>query len=108
MMKTRGIVTSEQISEYTRKHGGFLKVSDEINKELSFKGMLISCFTYGGIGRDSYNFRTYLAKYQKEMNKAIFDAIYDEMNEHFKKCEVIPCVYTDGEGCTYNSLVETF
>ena len=105
-MKTKGIVTSQHISDYTRERGGFLKVTKDVNSELDLKSMLISCFTYGGCGKDSYNFEQYIAPYQKDMSKKLFDEIYSEMNEYFKRCEIKHGVYTDAEGCTYNELTE--
>ena len=103
-MKTKGIVTSEQISDYTRSRGGFLKVSKEINNELSLKSMLISCFAYGGISRDNYNFKRYIDPYKKEMSEEIFESIYEEMSAHFRGCSVI-YAGQDSEGCSYNSVI---
>lgn len=105
-MKTKGITTSQQISDYTKERGGFLKVSKDINNELRLKSMLISCFAYGGIEKQNWNFERYILPYQKEMNKNTFDEIYSEMNEYFERCEVKHGVYTDSEGCTYNELTE--
>lgn len=105
-MKTKGTVTSEQIHAYNREAGGFLNISKDINKELSLKSMLISCFTYGGIARNSWNFEKYISPYQKSMSKELFEEIYSEMNEHFNNCEILHNTYIDHEGCNYNTLIE--
>ncbi len=104
-MKTKGIVTTEQITAYNNKNGGFLKINKAINNELSLKSMLISCFAYGGISKDSYSFKQYVLPYQKEMSKKLFDDIYNEMLESFENCQVLKDTYTDGEGCSYNTIV---
>lgn len=104
-MKTKGIVTTEQITAYNNANGGFLKINKSINNELSLKSMLISCFAYGGISKDSYSFKQYVLPYQNEMSKKLFDDIYNEMLESFNNAKIEHCVYTDGEGCTYNSIV---
>ena len=104
-MKTKGIVTSEQITAYKNKNGGFLKISKAVNSELSLKEMLISCFAYGGISKDSYHFEKYILPYQKRMSLKTFEDVYNEMLESFNNAKIEHCVYTDGEGCTYNSIV---
>ena len=104
-MKTKGIVTTEQITAYNNAHGGFLKISKAINSELSLKGMLISCFAYGGISKDSYHFEKYILPYQKQMSLKTFEDVYNEMEKSFEKTEIQHGVYTDSEGCSYNEII---
>jgi hypothetical protein len=101
-METRGINTTEQIDAFKANNRG--NISDAIDKELSLKSMLISCFTYGGIERDKWNFERYISPYIDKLGIELFNEVYAEQGEFFKKCEVIPNVYTDSEGLTYNSL----
>lgn len=72
----------------------------------SFCEMLESCFTYGGIDPQSYNFKTYLKKYEDILSKPLFDKIYKQEAERLKGYKVIPATYTDTDGLSYNSLIK--
>lgn len=100
-MKTKGITRSSQIDAINKS-----KISQEAREELSLKSMLISCFAYGGIKKDSYNYETYILPYKSKLNESIFNEVYQEMESHFANCEVKESVYTDCEGLTYNSITE--
>ena len=69
------------------------------------KEMMDSCFTYGSIAKDSYEYERYLLPYAKEMGKRLFNKTYKEHSEYLSKCTVKQGVYTDCEGLTYNSLI---
>lgn len=72
----------------------------------SLKSMMESCFTYGGLERNSWNFERYIKKYEKELGTDLFNKIYDEYSSILNdNCEVIHGVYTDSEGVTYNNLI---
>lgn len=105
-METKGIFSREQIHEYREQKGGYFKVSEIGQSELSFKEMLLSCFTYGGVERDKHNFNKWLVPYQKELGIELFNEIYNEMNKYFSRLTISHCVYTDSDGYTYNSLIE--
>ena len=69
------------------------------------KDMMDSCFTYGSIAKDSYEYKTYILPYEKEMGKRLFNKTYKEHAKYLNKCTVKLSVYTDCEGCTYNLLI---
>lgn len=71
----------------------------------SLQEMIDSCFTYGGADRDSYNFERYIKPYQEKVGEP-FDAVYEEHLKCLKEnYRVVPNVYTDCEGCSYNQLI---
>ena len=72
----------------------------------SFSETLKSCYTYGGIERNSYNFKEYIKKYEDILSKPLFDKRYKREAERLKSYKVIPATYTDTDGLTYNSLVK--
>jgi hypothetical protein len=102
-MKTKGIVTTQNITDYKNSHGGYFKLPKLEANELSLKEMLISCFAYDSIEDD---YKNYIEPYKTKLGSKIFDEVYNEMCEHFKKCKVVYGVYTDSEDCTYNTIVE--
>lgn len=70
------------------------------------KSMMESCYTYGGIGMETYNFKRYLLKYKEILGKETFEKTYKEKAEKLKNYIVQPCVYSDADGLSYNSLVK--
>jgi len=71
----------------------------------NLKDMINSCFTYGGVDKESYNFKRYILPYKSKMNSILFEFIYANHLHELKENFVIESsVYTDAEGCTYNSL----
>jgi len=101
-METKGIITDVQV--YTYKNEIKRKLTSQEKAEFSLKGTLVSCFTYGGIEKNGYNFERYILPYKKNMSEKVFDEIYDEMELHFQNCTVNSSVYTDADGSIYNSL----
>lgn len=77
-----------------------------MNSEIeSLRSMIDSCFTYGGADRDSYNFERYIKPHENELGIKMFNKVYEERLKDLKEnYEIEHCVYTDHEGCTYNSL----
>jgi hypothetical protein len=70
------------------------------------KEMINSCFTYGGADLDSYNFTRYILPYKENMPAQIFETEYKKHLDFLKSNAVIKHgVYSDHEGCTYNSLI---
>jgi len=82
-------------------------LQDEIK---SLKSMLDSCFAYDVITdndeyRKTYSFQRYVQPYEKKLGKDLFDKVYnDQLNYLRGNFSVVRNVFTDGEGCTYNSL----
>ncbi len=71
------------------------------------KEMIESCYTYGGADRDTYNFDTYIKKYELEIGKEMFEKTYTEHLSLLKdKYSIQLNVYTDCEGLNYNSLIK--
>lgn len=100
-MKTIGVNTDEQIDDYKSK-----VKTEKDRKELSLKSMLISCFCYGGVDKDSWNFERYISPYVKELGDELFEEVYNEQVAFLNKnCTVKENVYEDCEGLNYNSLI---
>jgi hypothetical protein len=80
------------------------KTSEEIRIEKetkALKSMMKSCFTYGGLTKDN----TYINKYVYSLGMKLFNKVYDEYSKYIKENYfIIKDVYTDYEGCSYNSL----
>jgi hypothetical protein len=67
--------------------------------------MIESCFTYGGADRDTYNYQRYIQDYRKHFGEEMFNKVYEEHLDYLKTNATIEHnVYTDAEGCSYNSL----
>lgn len=89
------------------------KIDIEFKKE-SLLGMIESCYVYGGDVHtstvcnrcDKYYGKPYIQEYYdilgKETTEALYEAKMKDLKENYK---IIYNVYTDSEGCTYNSLV---
>lgn len=63
------------------------------------KGMIESCFTYGMCALDNRYLAPIVARVGREM-------VVGELKRLDDAYQVTPNVYTDHEGCTYNSLVK--
>jgi hypothetical protein len=68
------------------------------------KEMIDSCFTYGGIEKESYNYSRYILPYKDKLGAKVFEQIYKEEAERLNQYKVIQGTYTDCDGLTYNSL----
>jgi len=78
----------------------------EIDNVKNLKEMIKSCFTYGGAERGTYNFNTYIEPYSSKLSVEEFNKVYEEyLNELKENFVVQHSVYSDGEGCSYNSLI---
>jgi hypothetical protein len=67
------------------------------------KEMMKSCFAYHSLSKTN----NYIAKYEAKLGTKLFNEIYDSYEiELNNKYTVKSDVYTDGEGCSYNSLIE--
>ena len=67
--------------------------------------MMESCFCYGGVGKDTYNFHRYISKYQKELPELLFWVTYQNKKQSLEDdYKVVPMTYTDAEGNSYNTL----
>jgi hypothetical protein len=73
----------------------------------SLKGMIKSCFTYGGADKDTWNFERYILPYKKELGTKLFNYVHKEHNDYLKKNYAVKHnVYTDNEDVTYNELIK--
>lgn len=87
-----------------------------LDEQLTTLSMLDSCFAYGGVSKfyekQTYNncrsyYDEYLARYlEKGGSKEEYDKMLEIQKKHFEHCSVKYNVFTDGEGCTYNSIVD--
>lgn len=98
-MKTQNINTSEQMDALNFPYGS------QERKEVTLKSMIISCFTYGSADVDSFNYNKYIVPHRERLGEELFNEVYNEQMKFLKGCTINHGVYTDGKGCTYNSLV---
>ena len=71
----------------------------------SFKSMMHSCYTYGGIERNGNNFERFLTPYEQRLGSDLFNKIYEEHSKYLRdNYKVVLNVYTDFEGLVYNQL----
>lgn len=69
------------------------------------RSMIMSCLIYGN-GRD-YFMKNYAQKYAAELGQERVEEIWEDQENYFKNhCRVNYNVYTDRDGCTYNSVTE--
>lgn len=74
-----------------------------MNKVKMMMRMMKSLYAYDSLSKNN----SYLSKYKTELGEKEFNRVYDEYEKELKeKYTVKRGVYTDGEGCTYNELVE--
>jgi hypothetical protein len=99
-MLTKGINSEEEILKL-RTSG---QVSEQEQTELFMKSMLLSCYVYGGLDKDSSNYKQYIEPYKEKLPIDVFNEVYDEQVNYLKGFEVKVNVYTDSEGLNYNSL----
>jgi hypothetical protein len=79
-----------------------------LREELDCRDMINSCLIYGSAGYDFYNphtgvFGQYAEDYVKTLGKDSVIRLFNEQHCDFSKAVVRYSVYTDREGCTYNS-----
>ena len=79
-------------------------------KELSCREMINSCLVYGSANYGFYNpatgeFGRYSENYVKSLGKETVIRLYNEQASDFSRAVVKHGVYTDGEGCSYNTCI---
>jgi len=80
---------------------------EEIRLSKSLVSMIDSCFTYGGHKKESYNFERYIKPYEAKMGELLFWLTYNQRCQELEENYTVESgVYTDSEGCSYNSLVK--
>lgn len=109
----KGLLKGECLSDAYQKWTVEEKCLDE---QLSALSMLDSCFAYGGVSefyvQKSYNhdesyYDSYLSDYLKAGGlKKEFDKMLEIQKKHLSRCSVKHNTYTDGEGCSYNSIID--
>ena len=73
----------------------------------SLESMIRSCFSYQSATRDSYNFDRYILPYKAKMSDTLFEDTYKAYLLDLETNYTIERgIYTDHEGCTYNTLVK--
>ena len=80
-----------------------------LGDELDCRDMINSCLIYGQ-GYDFYDTRTgnfgrYAVRYIKYLGVETVERLWNEQCADFAKAIVNKSVYTDSEGCTYNSCI---
>ena len=83
-----------------------LKITEQQKKSIKYMtSMMESCFAYGGIDKDSYNFERYLSEYKGELGEQLFALTYMTKKQDLEQnYEVLNMTSQDGEGNWYNTL----
>jgi hypothetical protein len=69
------------------------------------RSMIMSCLIYG-YGRD-YFYKNHAQRYEAVLGQERVEEIWEDQYDYFiNHCKVNHNVYTDSEGCTYNSVTE--
>jgi hypothetical protein len=78
---------------------------EQTKAEKDMRNMINSAFAYGGAEKGSYAYDHYIKRLYFDRVEA-FDEVYEDQLAYLKKNCYVNCnVYTDHEGCTYNSIV---
>jgi hypothetical protein len=97
-------MTEQQIDQAARdlRNG----IGNHTPDELACRRMMNSFFAYGNSLTDesSWHFQRYLQEYVDRLGRKLFDQVRNEQMETYKKCTISVGVFTDDEGCTYNSI----
>ena len=87
---------------------------ERIFEELDCIDMINSCLAYGS---DPYAIhdkwwcghgyckRSYMSDYEDKLGKERVQELVNQQREEFSHAIIMHSVYTDGEGCTYNSVI---
>lgn len=77
--------------------------------ELSCREMINSCLIYGDptafYDESAGKFQEYAQRYVKDLGAETVKRLWDEQLADFAKATVVFGVYTDSEGCCYNSCI---
>ena len=95
-------MTKKEIEELEHKE---YKEQGLVYGEGGCRSMIMCCLVYGD-GRD-YFMKQHSEKYAAELGMKRVEEIWEDQENYFKNhCKVNHNVYTDSEGCTYNSVTE--
>ena len=80
----------------------------ELQEEIKdFKGMLDSCFAYGGVEKDDFYYDKYILPYKKNLGSKVFNRVYKEYKKYLEENYTIEeDVHTDSEDVSYNNLIK--
>ena len=107
-------MTGKQIEKAQKALPGFMKPMTQQQHrqydELSCRNMINSCLIYGSARHSFYDPKTgqfgeYAKAYIKKLDEETVIRLYNEQAADFSKAIVKYGVYTDIEGCTYNSCI---
>jgi hypothetical protein len=76
---------------------------ETLEKIDSLKSMMQSCYAYEQLSKDNEYIKKRIADLGEKEGNRIYDTYKIHLETNFR---VEKCIYTDGEGLTYNSLVE--
>jgi metal-responsive CopG/Arc/MetJ family transcriptional regulator len=76
---------------------------ETLEKIESLKSMMDSCYAYEQLSKDNEYIKKRIADLGEEEGNRIYDTYKIHLETNFR---VEKCVYTDGEGLTYNNLIE--
>lgn len=71
----------------------------------NLKSMIDACYTYEGAERNSYNYHTYIKKFEDTLGSVLFEEVYTGYLKYLKDNFTIEQnIYRDSDGISYNSL----
>lgn len=74
-----------------------------LQESLSCRDMINSILCYHGTNNIMDN--PYLKKYMESLGTILVSLLVEEQIQDFSKATVLQNVYTDSEGCSYNSII---
>jgi hypothetical protein len=81
--------------------------NEETNETIQFmRDMIESCFAYGSIEKESYQYQKYILPYKQKLGARLFNATYKQKANELNEYKVICGTYTDSDGLTYNTIVK--
>lgn len=79
-----------------------------LSAEYSCRDMMICIFAYDGTAgitnEDGFNFKRYLSPYVQTLGRKRYDKVREDQLKSFEGVTISRGVFTDDEGCTYNSI----
>ncbi len=81
----------------------------ETNKKTkieSMYAMMKSCYAYGGIDKNTYNYQRYILPFYDELGENLFNRMYRIFSIELLRYKIIENTSVCCDGLTYNSLVK--
>lgn len=102
VMLSKGIYSADELNPRP-------KFGTQLDTELNMKSMMISCYAYSSIEKNSDSYIQYILPYKAKLDvfgTDLFELVYEDQAKNLSKMKVLRNTYTDSEGLTYNTLVK--